>query len=167
MNTMFPALRAAKAIDLVLKNVVVTDTNNVQHMSCDIYLAGSKLGSFVDHGNGGCGHFSVIRSDAEILYAQMRKANLPVLPNDKAEAMMIGPYAESALINLICETSMLKTFKKYCKKHTVIVFKDTMQGEYSKYPHPFTSENRSAAVAKLGSRIAYFVNEDITSLEAA
>jgi hypothetical protein len=164
---MFPALRAAKAIDLVLKNVVITDTNNVQFLSCDIHLAGNKLGSFVDHGNGGCGHFSVIRSDAEILYAQMRKAKLPVLPHDDAETMMIGPYAESAMINLICETSMLKTFKTYCKKNTVVVFKDTIQGEYTKYPYPFNSETRDAAMSKLGSRIAYFVNEDIASLEAA
>lgn len=166
MKTMFPALRAAKTIDLVLKNVVISKAEDSDHMSCDILLAGKKLGSYVHEGNGGHGNFYLVRSDMEILGVQMRKASMPVMPCDAAQTMQSGPYADSALINLICETSMAKTMKRKCKKNTVIVFTDNKYGEYQAYPYEFTAEAKDAALSKLGSRIAYFVNEDIASLEA-
>lgn len=166
MKSMFPALRAAKAIDLVLKNVVITDTQNAQFMSCDIHLAGKNLGNYVHEGNGGHGNFYLVRSDMEILGVQMRKASIPVMPCDQADILQSGPFADSAIINLICETSMFKTMKRKCKKSTVIVFSDHGYGGHQAYPYEFTAEAKDAALSKLGSRIVYFVNEDIASLEA-
>lgn len=164
MKTMFPALRAAKTIDLVLKKVVVTDAANGQFMSCDIHLAGKNLGSYVDQGNGGHGDFHLIRKDQENLQEQMRKASVPVMPHDDAATMQIGPYADSAIALLICEVLMLKSMKRLCKNNTVIVFTDDAFGAYHQYPYTFTAEAKSAATATLGDRIAFFVNEDILTL---
>lgn len=168
MKTLFPGLRAAKAINLVLKKVVATSD---MHLSCDMHLDGTRLGSFVDHGDGGHGNFVVINKHREQLFAALRKGRIPGLPSIPSAGIFTPDpdtvsdhdYAESVMANLICETQLLKTVKRKCKTHLLIVFNDSA-GEYTPYKMAFNDESRKAATAKFGDRISFFVNEDILSL---
>ena len=167
MVTLFPGLRAAKAINLVLKKVVATSD---MHTSCDIHLNGTRLGSFVDHGDGGHANFVVINKHRDLLFAALRQGSLPCLPSLPAEGIIFDPatmndheYAASVFFNLIGETQSLKSIKRKAKTNTLVVFTDYSPGEYATYKIPFNEESKKAVIAKFGDRISFFVNEDILS----
>lgn len=172
MKTLFPALRAAKAIDLTLKKVVVT---NELGMSCDIYLAGEKLGTFIDRADGGMPQFHLTQEARAMLIKVTRASNLPTLPplaeDDPLYSLSVarGPlndqdFIEQVIVNLMLETKELSAMKRTCKTHTVIVMKEHEPGHYSKWKHPFTEETRKGAVAQFGDKIDFIVNEDIATL---
>lgn len=169
METMFPGLRAALNVDLKLKKVVVTKEMG---FSCDIYLAGERLGFFIDRSNGGQGDFEMPYAFQERLVKALRANNqptLPPVPEDDPLYVARGPlsnyeFIESAIANLVFETHELKAMKRKCKTHVVIVMKDEAPGHYKAWKFPFTAETKKAAVEKFGDNISFFVNEDVESL---
>lgn len=167
MSTMFPGLRAAKAMGLVIKKVVATRDLFV---SCEIHVAGTHFGSFINDGNGGMGRFVIINSQRDQLLSALAQANMPCLPaideGGPIRANFPGSYeyAESVFLNLIAETQALKSLKRKCKDHTLIVLKSNKPCEYTAFKAPFNERIKQLAVEKFGDTIVYFINEDISTL---
>lgn len=168
-KTMFPGLRAAKSIKLVIKKVVTTQE---MFMSCDIHLDGARMGSFVNDGNGGCGRFVMINSARDQLFSALIAGSVPGLPDlgesDPPNSFEFTPgshdHAESVFANLIGETQALKAIKRQCKNHILIVFHSSDPCGYSAYKMPFNERSKQAAIEKFGDTIAHFLNEDILTV---
>lgn len=169
MKTLFPCLHAAKAVNLALKKVVITKNLG---MSCDVYLAGEKLGAYVDRADGGAGHFYLTHETRAKLVKVTREHNLPTLPplpKDDPLYVPSGPmndeeFIDSVVVNLMFETHELKAAKRNCKTKVLVVFTDSAPGEYAAFKLPFNEDSKKTAISKFGDRIAFFVNEDILTL---
>lgn len=169
MKTLFPGLRAANAVNLTLKKVVITKELG---MSCDVYLAGEKLGAYVDRANGGGGHFYLTHETRAKLVKVARENNLPTLaplPEDDPLYVPSGPmndeeFIDSVVVNLMFETHELKSAKRKCKTNVLVVFSDSAPGDYAAYKLTFDEGSKKAAISKFGDKISFFVNEDILTL---
>jgi len=153
---------------LELKNLKSFPTRDGEAWSCTVYLNGKKLGG-VDHaGHGGCLDMELSTADQTAVVEAIKAAGYA--PHLEFNGTVLdGPkndygFLEWALADLSAAATELKTFKRKAKKCLLLVLKGAEEGEYQQYNAPYTPEFADKVRAKLGDKIDFIINEEISAL---
>lgn len=161
-KTMFPTLRIAKALDVKVKVVKLSDRENRV-----LSIRGRTIGSVVTFPHGAPSDVEVAAGDC----ATFAKAFRDLGYSNPQEHLVPEPfrtaemYVQSISTDILNEVKTLKAIKRRAKTHTIWVCRDCKPGEYFDFKAPFCEEMRQATkVANPAQTILFFVNDDIADL---
>jgi hypothetical protein len=131
-----------------------------------VYFDGKKAADCVDEGAGGemrIHFFDQTHGESffrEEISAYINALNLPpAYTVDGPDGKVKIPYDIEHIVNvLVNELEELKKCKRVCKTKTLVRFAD---GKVSAFKIPFGPHIKSELLAKYGSKIVSFINEEI------
>jgi hypothetical protein len=160
-QTMFPTLRMAQTLNLVVKRSVDKSRNDVLKIS----LGGKLLGTVVDIPCVGVESNSVSMEDRASFVKAFRELGY----KNKHEHLIENPEDELVMLSVCAdfhnEGVTLKEMKRKAKTKCLWVTTDCVDGQFWEIKGAFDQDMKQAIiVANPAQTITFFINEDIADL---
>lgn len=161
-STLFPAIRAAMAINATVKHVRLSDRDHLV-----VSLNGKVVGKVVEYPHGAASDVEVGQAHCDAISAAFRAQGFSD-PHENLIPLELRGKVDLQVFcrQLIQEQGLFKTVKRQAKTQILWVCRDCKPGEYWKIKYPAFDENARQAIktANCAQTILFFVNDDIADL---